>query len=159
MKTIIFKLFLLPLVAIAFAVPAMADHPDPGQMDDVISLARDVYTNAYNAYYTASRERHHFTPRERYALEHLRFYYQGAYHFYNQVTQYRHDPSHTEWDYYRLVRSYQNAEWTFYDLHPTWRVVDAWNRARQAMDNLQSYYGYYDPHDPNHPHGPVGQIE
>ncbi|MBI4041978.1 MAG: hypothetical protein HY391_00730 [Deltaproteobacteria bacterium] len=151
MKKVVFFLFSIFLVGLLYkAIPAEASHPSPGDMDQVIRLAEQVYRQSDYAYRIAYARRHHYTERERHALEQLQFFKEAAYHFFRQVTSFRNDPEHTEHDYDRLIDAFAQADITFGDLHPTRSVVRAWSRVRQAMDHLELYYeGSVEP-DPDH---------
>ncbi len=141
----------LLLVSASTLLPAgsaLANHPQPGQMDQVVRLAHQLEIDTTQAHRIAEQLAHHGDWLERQALANLHSLEEAAEHFHRQADAYRADPRHTESDWIRLNQAFNTAQATFRNLHAYAQVQALISRMTSTMSQLRWFYGQSNPGNP-----------
>lgn len=154
---------LFALASLAVAPVAWAEHDDEirgrrvdrgnYRLERIQALAHEVDEAARAVNRAAYYGRHHFTWRERRALDRLDELAEAARHFHTQIERYPYATRHTAADYRRLLMAYDRAEDTLYDLHAYRRVLRRFESLGALIDELDQVYlraGYGPPHGRGH---------
>lgn len=149
----IFMLVLL-LAGVAFTLAACTSYPrhrypypdyrggSYNGFGEVRAIADDLEEATDRLYDRAEDMSHHGGDREDYALDSLEDLRDEAGDFKDEVDDNRRDPRDTQDDYYQLMQAYNRAREAMRVLHAYDEVYRDFDRVARLMSELNRYYGY-----------------
>jgi len=116
----------------------------------VRAAAHEMADAAEHAHIQAEADRHHFSRYEDQAVSDLHSLQDSAEHLHHQVESYREDQHHTQHDFERLARDYNDANYSMRRAHFGQHVMRDWRRVQYAYQTLADEYYEGDDHGGGH---------